>query len=66
MESDIPVPRWVKSRRSSGNAACVEVAAVADGHLVRDSKLGDASPVLTVSAGQFAALLDGIKTGKLG
>lgn len=55
---------WRKSTRSSGNAACVELATLTDGHrALRDSKLGPASPVLTISAGAFNALLSNIKSG---
>lgn len=63
---DLATAVWRKSRRSSSQGQCVEVANLPGGtNLVRDSKLGDASPVLAVPAGQFAALLDGIKTDKL-
>lgn len=65
MRDDLAPAVWRKSRRSSGNAACVEVAAMPDCHLVRDSKLGDASPVLAVPAGQFVALLREVRDGKL-
>ena len=41
--------RWFTSSYSAGDAQCVEVAFVPGYRLVRDSKLGDASPVLAVS-----------------
>lgn len=46
---------------------CVEVADLAGGgRWVRDSKLGEASPVLVVGAGAFAATLADIKSGVWG
>lgn len=46
--------RWRKSSYSMSNGDCIEVA---DGILIRDSKLGGASPVLTVSPDAWAALI---------
>lgn len=57
--------RWVKSSYSSGNAQCVETAAVAGGRLVRDSKLGERSPILAVGGDEWAAFSRKIKSGKL-
>ncbi|TWF95178.1 uncharacterized protein DUF397 [Saccharopolyspora dendranthemae] len=57
--------RWVKSSYSSGDAQCVETAVVAGGRLVRDSKLGDASPVLAVSAGEWSSFTAKLKSGGL-
>lgn len=55
-----------KSSYSSGEAACVEVADLSDGSAVRDSKMGDSSPVLTVSIEAFAAFVQAVKDGQLG
>lgn len=57
---------WWKSTRSNDSYECVEVADLAVGvRGIRDSK-DPGGTVLAVPAGQFAALLDGIKAGQLG
>lgn len=43
---------WTRSRDCS-NGACVEVRATADGVEVRDSKLGDTSPVLAYTTADW-------------
>lgn len=43
--------RWIKSTRSGTGGNCVETRAVLGAQLVRDSKLGDTSPIL--SAGRI-------------
>lgn len=56
--------RWIKSSFSEPATQCVELA-VADGQVgVRDSKLGDASPVLSFTPGEFRAFLSGAKAGE--
>jgi hypothetical protein len=57
--------KWRKSSYSSDDGNCVEVADRAGGRAVRDSKLGDASPVLRFSAPQWSALLAKIRAGEL-
>lgn len=59
------VAPWRKSSRSDNQGgACVE-ARVAGLPQVRDSKLGDDSPILTVDEDTFTGLLAGIKSGDL-
>ncbi|MEV5538027.1 DUF397 domain-containing protein [Saccharopolyspora shandongensis] len=57
---------WHKSTRSSGNPQqCVEVGVAPGARGVRDSKLGESSPVLAFSRDAFAAFLGEIKAGRL-
>lgn len=64
--SSMPTDAWRRSSYSGGGNACVEVAALSDDRVgVRDSKLGDRSPVLTVPAAVFADFIDSVKTGQL-
>jgi hypothetical protein len=52
---------WQKSSYSSDSANCVEVRHSNGRIEVRDSKLGDASPVLTYSPDQWRRLLEQVK-----
>ena len=52
--------KWRKSSRSAAQGQCVETRMAASFE-VRDSKLGDASPVLAMSAGDFAGLLTAVR-----
>lgn len=56
---------WCKSSYSGHEANCVELARVGRTVGVRDSKLGDASPILEFSAAALAAFLDGVRSGEL-
>ena len=51
----------MSSYSSPEGANCVETATLPGWHLVRDSKLGDASPVLKFSAPQRSAFVAGLK-----
>lgn len=52
---------WRRSSLSSGGDNCVEVAFAADGSVgVRDSKRGDASPVLEFTSPEWEAFLGGV------
>ncbi|WP_335988908.1 DUF397 domain-containing protein [Glycomyces sp. MUSA5-2] len=54
--------RWKKSSRSSGQGgACVEARAHDGLVQVRDTKLGESSPILGASAADWAAILGGLK-----
>jgi hypothetical protein len=54
---------WVKSSRSTPNG-CVEVALVDDGIAVRDSKLGDDSPVLRFTPYEWDLFVLAVKDGE--
>lgn len=55
---DFTNAEWRKSSRSNGGGQCVEVATnFASASAIRDSKLGDASPVLALSKDQYAAFI---------
>ncbi|GAA4877294.1 DUF397 domain-containing protein [Saccharopolyspora cebuensis] len=57
--------QWRKSSRSGGAQKCVEVATNLPGWaLVRDSKLGAASPILRLSPEALGGFLDAIKDGR--
>jgi hypothetical protein len=56
---------WRKSSYSTHETNCVEVATV-DGWVgVRDSKLGEGSPILTYTQAEWAAFVAGIRAGEL-
>jgi hypothetical protein len=55
-------PGWRKSSKS-GNGGCVEAGQRAGRVLVRDSKLGDSSPVLMLSPAAWRGLVLSIKGG---
>jgi hypothetical protein len=55
----------VKATRSSNTNGCVEGLLVGDGVAVRDSKLGEASPVLEFSSTAWAALINEAKASRL-
>jgi Domain of unknown function (DUF397) len=58
--------RWRKSSYSQGQNTCVEVATAPSQVSIRDSKLGAASPILTVTTTQWHALLTAIRANELG
>ncbi|MFS2292250.1 MAG: DUF397 domain-containing protein [Actinomadura sp.] len=56
---------WRKSRLSEANGACLEVALSTDGTIgVRDSKQGDASPILHFSPREWFAFTQAVRSLK--
>lgn len=56
---------WRKSSYSNGGGECVEVADLPDNGMgVRDSKLGEQSPIFTLSRAGWIGLLDAVKAGR--
>lgn len=56
---------WRKSSRSGGNGGqCVEARAHAGRYQLRDSKLGERSPVLGMTGDEFAGLLTAVKASR--
>jgi hypothetical protein len=67
MSNTTGAPQWRKTSRSGGAQQCVEVALnLEDQALIRDSKLGDESPILSAKPEVFAGFIQAIKDGKLG
>lgn len=63
-----PLESFGEFRAARGNCGsdgpCVEVAdGPAGWRAIRDSKLGDASPILTFTADEWAVFSDGVRTG---
>lgn len=57
---------WRKGSMSSSSSGCIEVMWSEDGNkfLVRDSKLGDASPILEFNSFEALCFLTGAKDGE--
>ncbi|MFE3986027.1 DUF397 domain-containing protein [Nocardia tengchongensis] len=66
MNTDLSGARWFKSSYSSSSGGdCVEAAHLSGGAVaVRDSKLGEASPVLAFAPGDWDVFNAAVKSGK--
>jgi hypothetical protein len=56
---------WTKSSYSGNNNGCVEVARLQGTVFVRDSKLGEGSPVLAFTPHEWACFVAGVRDGEL-
>ncbi|MFG2000297.1 DUF397 domain-containing protein [Spirillospora sp. NPDC048911] len=55
-------PIWRKSRHSEADGNCVEVSRAISGMIgVRDSKRGDAGPILELTRAEWAAFLRSVR-----
>jgi hypothetical protein len=54
---------WRKSSYSNNGGACVEVAAAPGVVGVRDSKLGEDSPILAVTPADWSTFVNAVKAG---
>lgn len=63
---DLTGARWIKSSVSEPSGNCVELATANGVISVRDSKIGDKSPILTLTPARVQAFLDSAKTNELG
>lgn len=57
LKPDFTAALWIKSSRSANQGQCVELAQVDGWTGVRDSKLGDAGPILTLTPATTRAFL---------
>lgn len=57
----ITVPTWRKSTHSNPAGSCVELAYLDSVRGIRDSKLGDKSPVLRIRPTGLKTFIDGLK-----
>ncbi|MEU6129386.1 DUF397 domain-containing protein [Saccharopolyspora sp. NPDC047091] len=55
--------QWKTSSRSTQGGQCVQTAGRCGAALIRDSRLGDRSPVLSVAPAAFGRFVDAIKSG---
>jgi hypothetical protein len=62
-EADLTHAVWIKASASNQNGACVELAALADGVAMRDSKDPN-RPALRYTREELAAFIAGAKAGE--
>ena len=56
---------WIKSTKSGSEGSCVEVNIQTQGEIkVRDSKLGDNSPILHFTPAEWRAFREGVLIGE--
>jgi hypothetical protein len=58
------VSEWIKASASDANGSCVEMRRNGDAIEVRDTKQSGRGPVLSFTAAEFAAWLDGAGKGE--
>ena len=58
----MPTSAWRKSTRSGAQNQCVEARTHRDNMQVRDSKLGDNSPIFDLTPADFTSLLQANRT----
>ncbi|WP_067710268.1 DUF397 domain-containing protein [Nocardia yamanashiensis] len=64
MNTDLTSAHWFKSTRSHGSGECVETAHLPGGSVgVRDSKLGEESPILVFRAASWDVFVDSLRVG---
>ncbi|MGH3587704.1 MAG: DUF397 domain-containing protein [Pseudonocardia sp.] len=64
-DNELATARWFTSSRSNGQANCVEVAFLDDGHVgLRDSKDRGAGPAHVFTRAEWRAFLAGAKDGE--
>ncbi|MFF0635946.1 DUF397 domain-containing protein [Nocardia sp. NPDC004151] len=62
--TDLSDAHWFKSSKSQGGETCVEAAHLREGAVgVRDSKLGDSSPVLIFDGSAWDCFTGAVKAG---
>jgi len=61
--ADLTHAVWIKANASNQNGTCVELAALADGVAMRDSKNPDL-PALRYTRDELAAFIAGAKAGE--
>ncbi len=59
-QRDFAGARWIKSSRSATQNECVELARTGNIVGIRDSKKGDASPILTFTPANLATFINSL------
>ncbi|MFI0769250.1 DUF397 domain-containing protein [Streptomyces sp. NPDC021218] len=55
---------WIKSRKSTANGQCVELAALPEGKIAMRNSTDPGGPALIFKASEIDAFLDGVKNGE--